>query len=291
MPTRSKKQVQKSWQDQLHELIFEADTVTGKSFDIILLIAIVASVIAVCWESLPNLDPTTKNVLYIVEWIFTIFFTIEYVTRMIAVHKPMKYATSFYGIIDLLSIIPTYLSLFIVGTNSLLVLRALRLMRLFRIFKMVPFLDQGNIIVSSIRSSIPKLTVFVSFIMIVVCISGAVMYLVEGHHGNESFDSIPRGIYWSIVTITTVGFGDIVPKTALGQFLSALLMIMGYAVIAVPTGIVSAEIAKGGSSNDEPHEYTTQACRYCSLEGHDPDAVHCKHCGEVLNVEDEPTSE
>ena len=207
-----------------------------------------------------------------------------------AVHKPLKYATSFYGIIDLLSIIPTYLSLFIFGTNSLLVLRALRLMRLFRIFKMVPFLDQGNIIVSSIRSSIPKLTVFVSFIMIIVCISGAVMYLVEGQV-NESFDSIPRGIYWSIVTITTVGFGDIVPKTALGQFLSAVLMIVGYAVIAVPTGIVSAEIVKKGANSDnEPHDYTTQACRYCSLEGHDLDAIHCKHCGEILNLKDEPTN-
>lgn len=290
MPTRSKKHVQKDWKDKLHEIIFEADTATGKSFDIILLMAIVASVIAVCWESLPNLDPSTKQLLYIVEWIFTVFFTIEYVTRLIAVHKPTKYATSFYGIIDLLSIIPTYLSIFIIGTNSLLVFRALRLMRLFRIFKMVPFLDQGNIIISSIRSSIPKLTVFVSFIMIIVCISGAVMYLVEGQV-NESFDSIPRGIYWAIVTITTVGFGDIVPRTALGQFLSAVLMILGYAVIAVPTGIVSAEIAKGGSSNDEPHEYTTQACRYCSLEGHDPDAVHCKHCGEILNAEDEPTIE
>ncbi len=289
MPTGSKPHIKKTWKDELHEVIFEADTVKGKSFDIILLIAIVASVIAVCWESLPNLNPGTKKVLYIVEWMFTIFFTIEYIMRLVSVQRPSKYALSFYGIIDLLSIIPTYLSILVVGTNSLLVFRALRLMRLFRIFKMVPFLDQGNIIVSSIRSSIPKLTVFVSFIMIIVCISGAVMYLVEGQVNGE-FDSIPRGIYWAIVTITTVGFGDIVPTTALGQFLSAVLMIVGYAVIAVPTGIVSAEIVKGGS-DDEPHAYTTQSCRYCSLEGHAPDAIHCKFCGEILNVEDEPTNE
>jgi len=290
MSKKQKLHLTRNWKDKLHEIIFEADTLEGKTFDVILLGAIVASVIAVCWESLPKLDPRTKHILYVVEWIFTIFFTIEYVLRLISVHKPIKYATSFYGIIDLVSIIPTYFSIMFVGANSLLVFRALRLMRLFRIFKMVPFLDQGNIIVSSIRSSLPKLIVFVSFIMIIVCISGAVMYLVEGQM-NEDFDSIPRSIYWSIVTVTTVGFGDIVPTSALGQFLSAMLMITGYAVIAVPTGIVSAEIVKK-TPDDQPHEYTTQCCRYCSLEGHDMDAIHCKHCGEILHPEDEPlTSE
>ncbi len=290
MPKSTKPVHIKNWREKLHEIIFEADTFEGKAFDVVLLFAIFLSIIAVCWESLPNLDGRTKSYLYAIEWVFTIFFTIEYIIRLITVKKPWKYATSFYGVIDLLSIIPTFLSLVIVGTNSLLILRALRLLRLFRIFKMVPYLDQGNIIIKSVRASMPKLIVFVSFIMIIVCISGAVMYLVEGST-NEDFDSIPRSIYWAIVTVTTVGFGDITPQTALGQFLSAILMIIGYAVIAVPTGIVSAEIVKGGSTHDdEPHEYSTQTCRYCSLEGHDTDAVHCKFCGEFLHAEDEPVT-
>jgi len=181
--------------ERLHQIIFEAETVQGRTFDIVLLAAIVISIITVCIESLPNLSESTKKTLYVIEWIFTIFFTIEYVLRLYTVIKPIKYATSFYGVIDLLSILPTYLSIFIGGSNSLLIIRALRLMRLFRIFKMVPYLAQGNIISSSLKRSFPKIVVFIAFVLVAVCISGAVMYLVEGQRENSDFDSIPRSIY------------------------------------------------------------------------------------------------
>lgn len=274
-------------QSRIHEIIFEADTLEGKVFDIVLLVMIVVSIIAVSWESLPNLAPATKRSLYIIEWILTIFFTIEYALRIISVKRPWKYITSFYGLVDLLSILPTYLSILIPGTNTFLVIRSLRLLRLFRVFKMVHFLDQGNILMKSIRSSVPKMTVFVYFVLVMVCIFGATMYVVEGQ-SNEQFDSIPRAIYQAIVTITTVGFGDITPQTAMGQFLSAILMIVGYAVIAVPTGIVSAEFvnnSRGGRKKKKNIEKTisTQACRYCSREGHDEDAIYCKYCGERIH--------
>lgn len=276
------------WRTRLHEIIFEADTVKGRLFDIILLAFIVLSVIAVAWESLPDLDPVRKHQLYIVEWVFTVFFTIEYVLRLIAVLKPLNYAKSFYGIIDLLSVLPTYISLVIIGSQSLLVIRALRLLRLFRIFKMAPYLSEGDNILKSVKSAVPKLTVFIYFVLLMVCIFGAVMYLVEGHD-NDRFDSIPRSMYWAIVTLTTVGYGDIAPVTALGQLLSAILMITGYAVIAVPTGIVSAEIVKGKGKKKSKkqkkikEQVSTQSCRFCAHEGHEVDAIYCKFCGEKLN--------
>ena len=237
-----------SLKNKIHEIIFEADTVKGKLFDVVLLVMIVLSIIAVCWESLPGLNSSVKSFLYVVEWILTIFFTVEYAMRLYSVHRPMKYATSFFGIIDLLSIIPTYLSIFFVGSQSLVVLRALRLLRIFRIFKMAKYLSQGALIMDSIKASMAKLTVFVYFVLVMVCVFGSIMYFVEGS-ANPEFDSIPRSIYWAIVTLTTVGFGDITPTTWLGQFLSAILMIAGYAVIAVPTGIVGAGFIKekGGS--------------------------------------------
>ena len=242
---------------------------------------ILVSIIAVSWESLPDLAPKTKQILYRLEWVLTIFFTIEYILRLGSVHKPLEYAKSFYGVIDLLAILPTYLSIFFAGTNSLLVIRGLRLLRLFRIFKMVAYLNQGEILIKSLKSSMAKLTVFVYFVVVVVCIFGAVMYLVEGG-SNPQFDSIPRSIYWAIVTITTVGYGDISPLTPLGQFLSAVLMIMGYAVIAVPAGIISSEVIKEHKGKSEK-QITTQACQFCSLEGHDVDAVYCKYCGEPIH--------
>ena len=275
-----------SRKDRLHEIIFEAETVEGKTFDIVLLAIIVASIITVCVESLPNLSYGAKKVLYILEWMFTIFFTVEYVLRLYTVHKPIKYARSFYGVIDLLSILPTYLSVVFAGSNSLLIIRALRLMRLFRIFKMVPYLAQGNIISMSLKKSFPKIVVFIAFILIAVSIAGAIMYIVEGEQNAKQFDSIPRSIYWAIVTVTTVGYGDISPITPIGQFLSALLMLTGYAVIAVPTGIVASDLAQLETYSTE--DYNTQACRYCSLQGHDADAIRCKYCGEYLHLEDEP---
>ena len=270
-----------SWRGRIHEIIFEADTFEGKFFDVVLLIMILISIVAVSIESIPTIDIDTKRFLYILELVLTGFFTVEYILRLISVHKAKVYATSFYGIIDLLAILPTYLSIFIVGTNSLLVIRALRLLRLFRIFKMVQYLNQGELLIKSLKSSIIKLTVFVYFVIVMVCIFGAVMYLIEGS-SNDEFDSIPRSIYWAVVTITTVGYGDIAPHTPLGQFISAILMVMGYAVIAVPAGIISSEVIKE-QRDKKKEEISTQACRYCSHEGHDADAIYCKHCGQQLN--------
>lgn len=269
--------------EKIHEVIFEADTPMGKAFDIILMVIILLSVIVVMLESVNSYEARFGRLFLILEWAFTIFFTIEYALRLYCVYNPKKYALSFFGIIDLLAIIPTYLSLIITGTQYLIVIRALRLLRIFRIFKLVKFLDEGNVIVRALIASRAKILVFMLFILLLVTILGSIMYLIEGDY-NEKFDSIPRSVYWAIVTLTTVGYGDISPSTSFGQFVAAFVMLLGYAVIAVPTGIVSAEIARTarGSAN-KTLKTNTQACRYCSREGHADDAVHCKYCGELLN--------
>lgn len=264
--------------EQLHQIIFEADTPGGRLFDIILLILIALSVIAVILETVPSYHDEYASLFSVLEWFFTIVFTIEYVLRLYSVYKPSKYAKSFYGIVDLVSILPTYLSMFLVGSPSLMMVRALRLLRVFRIFKLTQFMSQGQIIIQALRDSRAKIAVFMFFIMIMVSIFGSMMYLIEGN-SNEGFDSIPRSIYWAIVTLTTVGYGDISPVTPLGQLLSSIIMIAGYAVIAVPTGIVSAEVIKSSSKKED---FSNQACRYCSKEGHDRDADFCKYCGEEL---------
>ncbi len=264
-------------QRKLHDIIFEADTRLGKLFDIVLMVVIIASILVVMLESVEQIDARFHVLFYTLEWFFTIFFTLEYATRIYIVKKPFRYITSFFGIIDLLAIIPTYLSLFVAGTQTLLVIRALRLLRVFRIFKLASFLKEGSVIIQALKASRAKMTVFIVFILLSVTIIGSVMYLVEGDQ-NSGFTSIPRSIYWAIVTLTTVGYGDIAPVTEFGQFLAAIVMLMGYAVIAVPTGIVSAEIV---STHHEQH--TTQACPSCMEEGHDTDAIHCKFCGESLN--------
>ncbi len=265
--------------EKIHEIIFEADTPMGKAFDVALLILIMASVLVVMLESVHNLQTRYSSFFYALEWGFTIVFTIEYILRLYCVYRPIKYASSFFGIIDLLAILPTYISLFIYGTQYLLVIRGLRLLRVFRIFKLGHFLAEADTIVKALRASRAKITVFLTFVLLLVIVIGSVMYLVEGGQ-NDGFSSIPRAIYWTIVTLTTVGYGDITPVTELGQFLSAFIMILGYAIIAVPTGIVSAEMVadmKGISRRN------TQACRYCGREGHSDDAVYCKYCGERLN--------
>lgn len=266
--------------EQLHEIIFEADTPIGKAFDVILLILISASVLVVIIESIPSYDAKYHDVFFILEWFFTIIFTIEYLLRIYSVYRPIKYITSFYGVIDLLSILPTYISLIIAGTHYLLVIRALRLMRVFRILKLGHFMNEGQVIVKAMVASRAKITVFLTFVSLIVIIIGAVMYLIEGG-SNPNFSSIPRSIYWAVVTLTTVGYGDITPVTEVGQFLSAIVMILGYAIIAVPTGIVSAEFIDQGKKAGQTN---TQACRYCGREGHDNDAKHCKYCGEQLNL-------
>lgn len=266
------------WREKIHEVTFGAETPMGKAFDIILLVLILASVLVVMLESVHELQMNYGDIFFGLEWFFTIFFTIEYILRILAVRKPLKYMLSFFGIIDLLAIIPTYLSLFIAGTHYLLVIRALRLLRVFRIFKLAQFLKESDIIVTALKASRAKITVFLVFVVLMVTIVGSIMYFVEG--GDDSnFTSIPRSIYWSIVTLTTVGYGDIAPVTSLGQFLASIVMILGYGVIAVPTGIVTSEFAVAAIANKT---YTNKACKACSEEGHEDDAICCKYCGEEL---------
>lgn len=265
--------------ERLFEIIFEADTRAGKNFDVILLILIFASVAVVLLETVPSLQSKYKQVFILLEWIFTIIFTIEYILRIYCVYKPVKYIKSFFGIIDLISILPTYLSLVLVGSQHLMIIRALRLLRVFRIFKMVSFLSEASYLLNALRRAKRKILVFLFTILLLVTIIGSIMHLVEGGV-NESFDSIPRSVYWAIVTLTTVGYGDISPITPLGQMLAALVMIMGYSVIAVPTGIVSAELIGG---EHKASKITTQVCPHCSKEGHSSDAVFCKYCGEPLH--------
>ncbi len=269
--------MKKNLKEKLHEIIFEADTPEGKLFDVLLLVAIVLSVLVVMVESVGSIQDRYASFFFYTEWAFTILFTIEYLLRLYSVRKPVSYAVSFFGMVDLLAILPTYLSFFIAGSQYLLVIRILRLMRIFRIFKLGHFLKEGYFIVKALQASRAKITVFLFFVLLMVTIIGAIMYVVEGGV-NEGFSSIPKSIYWSIVTLTTVGFGDITPVTNLGQFLSAIVMMLGYAVIAVPTGIVSAEMMA-----KRPTSLNTQSCRTCGREGHEDDARYCKYCGASLN--------
>lgn len=267
-----------SLRSRLHKIIFEADTPAGKTFDVILLIVIAASVFIVVLESMEPIQAKYGDVFNWLEWIFTGIFTIEYILRLYSVKKPWKYASSFFGVVDLLAILPTYLSLIAIGSQQLIVIRALRLIRIFRIFKLGHFLNESDVIINSLRASRAKITVFLTFVLLMVLIIGSTMYVVEGS-SNPSFSDIPRSIYWAIVTLTTVGYGDITPITAIGQFLSAAVMILGYAVLAVPTGIVSAEMVFRKT------QHTTQSCEHCGKEGHDLDATFCKYCGEKLDTE------
>lgn len=261
---------------RLHEIIFEADTRTGKAFDVVLLVAIVASVVAVMLESVAEIERSWGTELRGLEWFFTVLFSVEYLLRLYSVRQPLRYATSFFGIVDLLAILPTYLSLVVAGTQSLLVIRILRLLRVFRVFKMARYLGEANMLLVALRHSARKVAVFVGTVLTLVVIVGAVMSLVE--HGRPGFESIPAAIYWAIVTLTTVGYGDVVPTTALGQTLAATVMILGYGIIAVPTGIVTVEL----QAAYHRRSVSTQACRACSRDGHDADAVHCKYCGTEL---------
>ena len=266
----------KPWQLKLHEIIFEADTFAGKAFDITLLVLIIMSIIIVMLESVPALGLAYQSYFNFIEWVFTILFTLEYLARILSINKPFKYIFSFYGIIDLLSILPTYLGIFVSReTNSLMVIRSLRLMRVFRILKLAKFIKESKVLIDSIRSSRHKIFVFLLSILTMVIILGTVMYLIETP--ESGFTSIPRSIYWAIVTLTTVGYGDIAPVTSLGQFIASIVMILGYAIIAVPTGMVTAEIIK-----TDQKSISTRSCSNCSKDGHDNDAEHCKYCGEIL---------
>ena len=262
------------WRARLHEIIFEADTRAGRAFDLALLVAILVSVAAVVLESVVSIRHAYGGALRTVEWAITAAFTVEYVLRLVAVDRPARYARSFLGVVDLLAIVPSYLALVAPETQSLIVIRVVRLLRIFRILKLTHFLSEAQVLSSALRASRRKITVFLGFVGNVVVIVGALMYVIEGE--EHGFTSIPTSMYWAVVTLTTVGYGDIAPRTALGQLMAALLMILGYGVIAVPTGIVTAELASASRG------VSRQACPGCGREGHDVDAVHCKFCGASL---------
>lgn len=266
------------WRSKLHEVIFEADTPAGKAFDVALLVAILASVLVVVLESVPSVRAGQGRTLWVAEWVFTILFTAEYLLRLVAVRRPIRYARSFFGIVDLLAVLPTYLSVLLPGAQAFLVVRALRLLRVFRILKLGEFLGEARLLTLALKASVRKILVFLTAVLVLVLIIGSVMYLVETP--ESGFTSIPQSIYWAIVTLTTVGYGDIAPQTVLGRILASLVMILGYGLIAVPTGIVTVELSQTGRGK----EVSNQACPNCGLQGHDPDARHCKHCGAPLGT-------
>ena len=273
--------------NKLHTIIYEADTPMGKLFDVVLLILILVSVILVMLESVASIDTHYHDFLYFGEWVITIFFTIEYILRIITVKKASNYIFSFYGVIDFLSTIPLYLSFILAGSNALLAVRALRLLRVFRILKITRYMGEANKLNKALRDSKAKILVFLFAVLILSIIAGTIMYLVEGE--QSGFVSIPISVYWCIVTLTTVGFGDIAPVTPLGQFIAAIIMIMGYGIIAVPTGIVSAEYASKKTTTLDDPEYihvNTQSCQNCNENNHNDNAEFCHKCGSTLHEKD-----
>ena len=272
---RAKPSLRPPWRLVLHEVIFEADTPAGKGFDVILIISILASVMAVMLDSIATVRFAYGGLFYGIEWFFTLLFTLEYLMRLVCVGRPLHYAISFYGIVDLLAIIPTYLSLILPGSQFLLVIRILRILRIFRILKLVPYLKEAHLLMRALKASGRKIAVFLYTVMTLVVIFGSLMYVIEGE--TNGFTSIPRSIYWAIVTLTTVGYGDISPQTNIGQAVASIVMILGYAIIAVPTGIVTVEMSHAFTPS-----ISTQACPECSAEGHDTNARYCKFCGAAL---------
>jgi len=266
---------QSAWKNKLHEIIFEAETPGGKTFDVALLIAIIVSVLVVIFDSVDSIHADYGKLLLCIEWAFTILFTIEYVLRLVCVRNTYKYAKSFYGLVDLLAVLPTYLGLVIGGVQSLLVIRVLRLLRLFRIFKLTRFSAEAEILVQAIRASRPKIIVFIGTVIMMVIIMGSFMHLIES--GQNGFSNIPLGMYWAVVTLTTVGYGDVVPHTIFGKMIASVIMVMGYGLIAVPTGIVSVELAHASRLS-----ISTRSCSHCTREGHDLDALYCRFCGKKL---------
>jgi len=265
----------KSLKQRLHEIVYEADSAAGKAFDIVLLAAILISVLVVMLESVVSIEQKYGSLLHTIEWVLTILFTIEYFIRIWVLKRPSGYIFSFFGIVDLLAILPTYLSLFFTGTQYLLVIRSIRLLRIFRIFKLTRYLNESEILASALIASRTKIIIFIFTVLMAVCIIGSVMYLVEGP--ENGFTNIPTSIYWVIVTITTVGYGDITPQTNLGKFLSSIIMILGYGILAVPTGIVASEL-----NTVAKVQTNTQSCSHCNNQYHDDDAKFCKICGESL---------
>lgn len=262
-----------SFKKRLHDIIFYTDTPAGKAFDITILVLIIISVIAVMLSSVDGIDAKYGTYFLIIEWFITILFTIEYFTRIYTEEKKMRYIFSFYGIIDLLSILPTYLSFIFAGANMLIVIRLMRLLRIFRVLKLVRYINASETLFEAIKNSRRRIIVFLEAVLIIVTITGSMMYLIEGPAAG--FTSIPRSIYWAIVTVTTVGYGDIAPQTALGQTLAGILMIVGFAIIAIPTSIIGSEMVKN-------KEITEEKCKHCGASTHQKDAEYCYKCGEKL---------
>ena len=281
---------QSKWKNRLHEIIYEADTPMGKWFDLVLIFLILLSVLLILLESVKEIDIEYHRTLFVLEWIVTIFFTIEYIARIIAIKRPFKYIFSFYGIIDFVSTIPLYLSYIYAGSQVLLAFRIFRMLRIFRILKLVRFIGEATQLKKALKASRTKIAVFIYVVLILSVIMGTIMYLIESD--ESGFTSIPRSIYWTIVTLTTVGYGDIAPQTNLGQFIATIIMILGYGIIAVPTGIVTVEFSKNSSDKAEDKtvaqdgfdvQLNTQACPYCAKDRHRDDAKHCYNCGNLLN--------
>lgn len=322
---------QTSLRHRIHEIIFEADTALGLIFDVLLLVAILASVIVVCLETVETLADRYGNLFLIAEWVFTILFTVEYLLRLYCVKRPIRYATSFFGIIDLLAVLPTYIGLLFLNAPHLAVVRSFRLLRVFRIFKLIHFMREADELGRAVMKARTKIIVFVGVVVVAITVAGTLMYEIENwgdgdevsfateevkleriaelrlqlnqaiedgefdtaelaledlediehQHVKSKFRNIPESMYWATVTMTTVGYGDIVPTTTLGKFVAAILILLGYSLIIVPTGFVSAEFIEARKSAP-----STQSCPYCMLESHDRDAVFCKQCGKPLNEEE-----
>lgn len=263
--------------EKLWRIIFRADTPAGRSFDVALLVLISASVLVVMLESVQPLRLAHGQLFLTLEWIFTLLFTLEYTVRLAVVRTKRKYVLSFFGIVDLLSVLPTYLALVLAGSQYFMIIRVLRLLRMFRVLKMARHFGQANVLLNALRASSPKIAVFLFAILTLVTIEGTLMYLIEGAH-NPGFSSIPQSVYWGIVTITTVGYGDVAPLTVIGKVLASFIMLTGFSIIAVPTGIVSAELGR----KLQQVSMDNRRCPDCGWTGHDPAANNCKHCGQKL---------
>lgn len=263
------------WRDHLRSIVDESKSHFGRLFDVIVFITIALSVIVVILESIPSVAVVYGPLLRLLEWIITIWFTIEYAMRLITAAKPLKYATGFYGLIDLLAVIPTYLSLIFVGTQSLMVFRAFRFLRIFRVFKLTRFVSEASTLMIAMKASRQKITVFMCVVLAIALVMGTLMYMIEGE--SNGFYSIPDGIYWAIVTMTTVGYGDMAPHSSIGKILASFLMLIGYSIIAIPTGIVSVEIAAAHRVGME-----SRICSKCTRQGHEKESLFCKFCGEKL---------
>lgn len=260
---------------RLRHIVFGTDSPAGRAFDQCLIVVILASVTAVMLDSVQTIHDQYGHWLYLAEWGFTVIFTVEYLLRLWISERPSRYAFSFYGIVDLLSIVPTYLSLLVPGAHYLLTLRVLRVLRIFRVMKLLSFVSEANFLVDALVRARRKVVVFLLTVLVIMISFGSLMYVIEGpEHG---FTSIPVSIYWAIVTVTTVGYGDISPQTPLGRAIASLAMITGYAIIAVPTGIVTAEMTSAMNRNRYARE-----CRHCRLREHEADAFYCRRCGELL---------